>query len=146
MAYICVSFGWRYAHFISQSYLFVGFAVKSSHYCKVKSLWSFSHEFCKCKGKRGGNTGESCKVGCRYDIQCKGYDWGIMYDFCRYYTSADCPVECQEETKSSLGRVGKLDFEHTTLELTCAIKIYGTAYISLGIQTTKDCFKYLNVF
>ena len=61
-----------------------------------------------------------------------------MYDFCRYYTSTDCPVECQEEAKSSLGRVGRLDFEPTNLDLTCAIKIYGTEYISLEIQAPKD--------
>ena len=63
-----------------------------------------------------------------------------MYDFCRYYTSTDCPVECQEEAKSSLGRVGKLDFEPTTSDLTCAIKIYGTEYVSLEIQAPKDCY------
>ena len=111
----------------------VGFAEKSNHYCKVPN--SKRHEFCKCKGTNGGNQGMTCNDLCKYDNQCKGYEWWMSGEFCRYYTPASCPEKCREEGKINIGIVGAIGFEKSPGRATCAIKIDGNHCRRLGLQT-----------
>lgn len=77
----------------------------------------------------------TCNELCKYDNQCKGYDWWPNAEFCRYYTPARCPEKCREDAKINIGIVGEIDFEISTGKTTCAIKIDGNYYIRLGQQT-----------
>ena len=76
----------------------------------------------------------TCNDLCKYDNQCKGYDWWPNAEFCRYYTPARCPEKCQEEAKNNIGIVGGIGFEKSTGRTTCAIKIDGKHYIRLRQQ------------
>ena len=76
-------------------------------YCYIITI-KWEHEFCKCDGVNGGSEGEICKSYCNGDADCKGYDFGLTQSYCRMFTTAPCPIGCNNHPKYNVGFVGSL--------------------------------------
>ena len=91
-------------------------------YCKDSSTTSDApHEYCKCDSANDSATALVCYSYCNVDADCKGYDFKQTWKYCRMFTTASCPIGCNNGLKERVGNVGSLVI-YPSPDIRCFIK------------------------